>query len=48
VPLLLFGRGIDTGTWDDDVAPLFLARTIGALMGVEAGGPDTRVLPCVK
>jgi hypothetical protein len=47
VPLLLFGAGVTHGTWDDDVAPTFLARSIGALLGVEAGGPDTRVLPCI-
>ena len=34
--------------WSDEVAPTFLAKTIGALVGVEAGGAETRVLPCVK
>jgi hypothetical protein len=48
VPLLLFGRGIAEGTWSDEVAPTFLAKTIGALVSVEAGGTETRVLPCVK
>jgi len=48
VPLLLFGRGIAEGTWSDEVAPTFLAKTIGALVGVYAGGTETRVLPCVK
>jgi hypothetical protein len=48
VPLLLFGRGIAQGTWNDDVAPTFLARTIGALVSVDAGGAETRVLPCVR
>ena len=36
------------GTWSDEVAPTFLAKTIGALVGVDAGGTETRVLPCVK
>jgi hypothetical protein len=48
VPLLFFGRGITEGTWSDDVAPTFLAKTIGALVSVDAGGAETRVLPCVK
>src|SRR5205807_7960136 len=47
VPLLLFGRGITAGTWSDEVAPTFLAKTIGALVNVDAGGTETRVLPCV-
>jgi hypothetical protein len=47
VPLLLFGDGIRPGTWDDDVAPTFLARSLGALFGVEAGGMETQVLPCI-
>jgi predicted AlkP superfamily pyrophosphatase or phosphodiesterase len=48
VPLLFFGRGITAGTWNDDVAPTFLAKTIGALVSVDAGGAETRVLPCVQ
>jgi hypothetical protein len=48
VPLLLFGRGIAEGTWSDEVAPTFIAKTIGALVSVDAGGSETRVLPCVK
>jgi hypothetical protein len=48
VPLLFFGRGITEGTWNDEVAPTFLAKTIGALVNVDAGGTETRVLPCVK
>lgn len=47
VPLLLFGDGVKAGTWDDDVAPTFLARSIGALFGVEAGAMETQVLPCI-
>ena len=48
VPLLFFGHGIAEGMWSDDVAPTFLAKTIGALVGVDAGGSETHVLPCVK
>ncbi|MBV9495158.1 MAG: alkaline phosphatase family protein [Acidobacteria bacterium] len=48
VPLLFFGRGITAGTYDDEVAPTYLAKTIGSLFGVDAGGIDTEVLPCVR
>jgi hypothetical protein len=47
VPTMLWGNGIKPGSFDDAVAPTFLAKTLGHLLGVEAGGPDTRVLPCV-
>jgi hypothetical protein len=47
VPLLLFGRGVTPGTWDDEAAPTYLARSLGALLGVEAGGMGTQVLPCI-
>jgi hypothetical protein len=47
VPLMLWGAGIRAGTFDDAVAPTFLAKTLGHLLGVDAGGPETRVLPCV-
>lgn len=48
VPLLLWGAGITPGTYDDAVAPTFIARTLGSLVGVEAGDGTTTVLPCVK
>jgi len=48
VPLLLFGHGIIAGTWNDEVAPTFLAKTIRTLVSVDAGGAETRVMPCVK
>jgi hypothetical protein len=47
VPLMLWGAGIKAGSFDDAVAPTFLAKTLGHLLGVDAGGADTRVLPCV-
>ncbi|MGZ4777935.1 MAG: alkaline phosphatase family protein [Thermoanaerobaculia bacterium] len=47
VPVLLWGRGITPGTYDDHVAPTDLARTLGTLVGVEVGGPQSIVLPCV-
>jgi arylsulfatase A-like enzyme len=48
VPLLMWGRGITPGKYDMPVAPTDLARTLGALLGVEAGGEQSVVLPCVK
>ena len=48
VPLLLWGRGVTPGRYDQPVAPNDLARTLGALLGVEAGGEQSAVLPCVK
>ena len=48
VPLLLWGRGITPGRYDQPVAPTDLARTLGAILGVEAGGDQSVVLPCVK
>jgi hypothetical protein len=46
VPLLLFGRGVTKGEYDEEVAPTFLAKSLGSTLGVDAGGDDTRVLPC--
>jgi hypothetical protein len=48
VPLLLFGRGVAKGTYNDAVAPTDLAKSLGALLGVEAGGVETKVLPCMQ
>jgi len=47
VPLMLWGAGVRAGAFDDAVAPTFLAKTLGHLLGVDAGGAETRVLPCV-
>jgi predicted AlkP superfamily pyrophosphatase or phosphodiesterase len=48
VPLMLWGAGIRAGSFDDAVAPTFLAKTLGHLLGVDAGGAETRILPCVS
>ena len=48
VPLILFGSGIKPGRYDERVSPTDLARTLGALLGVDAGGNGTRVLPCIR
>jgi hypothetical protein len=47
VPVLLWGRGITPGSYEERVAPTDLARTLGALLSVDAGGPQSIVLPCV-
>jgi hypothetical protein len=45
VPVMLWGGGIKHGTYDVEASPLDLARTLGALAGVEAGGRTSKVLP---
>jgi len=47
VPVMFYGRGITPGTYATPSAPTDIAKTLGALIGVDAGGADTRVLPCV-
>lgn len=47
VPVLLYGRGITPGTYPTAAAPTDLAKTLGSLLGVDAGGPDSHVLECV-
>lgn len=44
VPLLVWGAGVRAGSWDARVSPLSIARTVGALLGFEAGAPDAEVL----
>jgi len=34
--------------YDDEVAPTYPAKTGGSPFGVDAGGIDTEVLPCVR
>ncbi len=48
VPLLFRGAGVKPGLYDVAASPDDLARTIGALLGVETGGADARVLPCIE
>jgi Type I phosphodiesterase / nucleotide pyrophosphatase len=47
VPLLFWGAGIRAGTYDIATSPLDIAKTLGALLGVDAGGPESKALPCV-
>ena len=47
VPLMFWGLGVTSGRYDIAAAPVDLARTLGAIAGVEAGGIDAHVLPCV-
>ena len=44
VPLLAWGAGVRAGSWDARVSPLSIARTVGALLGFEAGAADADVL----
>jgi len=48
VPLIFKGPGITPGTYDVDASPNDLAATLGALLGFEAGGRQSHVLPCVQ
>jgi hypothetical protein len=48
VPLLLWGRGITAKKYADRVAPTDLAKSIGFLFDVDAGGAQSRVLPAMS
>ncbi|HEY3054662.1 MAG TPA: alkaline phosphatase family protein [Thermoanaerobaculia bacterium] len=47
VPLMFWGTGVVKGRYDIAASPLDLARTLGALVGVDIGGVEARVLPCI-
>jgi len=47
VPLLFWGAGIKPGRYDTAASPEDLARTLGTILGVDAGGADAHVLPCL-
>jgi arylsulfatase A-like enzyme len=44
VPLLAWGPGVRTGSWNIRVSPLSIARTVGALFGFDAGAADAEIL----
>jgi hypothetical protein len=46
VPLMFWGAGVKHGIYEVDASPLDLARTLGGVFGVEAGGRASRALPC--
>jgi predicted AlkP superfamily pyrophosphatase or phosphodiesterase len=46
VPLMFWGAGVKPGIYEVDASPLDLARTLGGVFGVEAGGRASRPLPC--
>ncbi|MDP9195119.1 MAG: alkaline phosphatase family protein [Acidobacteriota bacterium] len=46
VPLMFWGAGVKPGRYEIDASPLDLARTLGTLFGVEAGGRASHALPC--
>jgi hypothetical protein len=45
VPVMFWGRGVRPGRYAVRAAPTDIARSLGSLVGVDAGGPETRVLP---
>ncbi|MGZ7031858.1 MAG: alkaline phosphatase family protein, partial [Thermoanaerobaculia bacterium] len=47
VPLMFWGAGITAGTYDQPASPVSIAKTLGALVGVDAGSPSSEQLPCV-
>jgi hypothetical protein len=44
VPLLAWGSGVASGSWNDPVSPSSIARTGGVLFGFDVGEPDAEVL----
>lgn len=46
VPLMFWGTGVKPGLYEVDASPLDIARTLGTIFGVEAGGRASRALPC--
>ncbi|MCU1244667.1 MAG: hypothetical protein JWN02_577 [Acidobacteria bacterium] len=48
VPVMLWGRGIRPGTYPTSAAPTDLAKTLGSLLGIDAGGPESHVLEAAQ
>ena len=48
VPLLFWGAAVKPGVYDEEASPLDLARTLGKLLGVEAGQSRSKVLSCIR
>lgn len=48
VPLMFWGAGVKPGRYEEEASPLDLARTLGRVVGVDAGGRTSLVLPCVE
>lgn len=45
VPILMWGRGITARHYAQQVAPTDIARSLGSLLGVDAGAADSQILP---
>lgn len=45
VPLMFWGGGVRAGVYDGQASPLDVAPTLARILGVRAGGRDSRVLP---
>jgi predicted AlkP superfamily pyrophosphatase or phosphodiesterase len=48
VPLLFWGEGVKRGRYAMTANPDDLARTLGAAVGVQAGGVDSHILPVIN
>ncbi|HEV8657916.1 MAG TPA: hypothetical protein VGS96_04745, partial [Thermoanaerobaculia bacterium] len=48
VPLMFWGTAVIKGRYDIAASPDDLARTLGVVVGVEVGGADAHVLPCLS
>jgi predicted AlkP superfamily pyrophosphatase or phosphodiesterase len=46
VPVLFWGTDVKPGAYQSAAAPTDIARSLGFTIGVEAGDPSSRILPC--
>lgn len=44
VPVMFWGRGVRPGRYEVRASPTDIAKTLGSLVGVDAGGAETKVL----
>jgi hypothetical protein len=47
VPMLFWGAAVRPARYEQRASPIDIARTLGALFGFDAGGPDAQILPCI-
>jgi predicted AlkP superfamily pyrophosphatase or phosphodiesterase len=48
VPVAAWGTGVEPGVYPQEVTPLSIAKTIGAIFGIEIGEKDALVLEAVR
>ncbi len=46
VPVLFWGTDVKPGSYENAAAPTDIARSLGFTVGVDAGDPQSRILPC--